>query len=634
MNRLLFNVTTFVVMSAVALVSVTSCANEMGFDEYDNAVDNGDIVDPNSKGYISFSDLSLVVDDDNESYTDKESGSYSAVASRSESVDTSTFRVVITSESSGNDVFNDTYAVALASDVITLSAGYYNLVVSSVAEIPAAEWGNKNYVSDSQRIAIGDEIVKSLGSVTCRLSTIKNRVSVSADMLEQFDTSESADTPFEVILMYGSEDNRAELTYDINKLYSTDLSDEEVEARSGYFAPQDDEDTIDVLMSGMYNIADEDSDPDYITLSWSGSISGVAAGQLRSISIKVDNYDKGNVFVSFEVEGWAYDTPLDVSVFSSFAVAMQEDELTEPETGASDANSANVTFDNGDDISSVYQISDSTIDLFTETYSPTYKLTATPETGATITSVSLVASSTNTTFMDALTAAGYTDGAIALWQDGAVVSGLSSYITMIESSSTGAIGIGLKYAAIEALYKYSGEHTFTMTTVDSEGRRSYTPLYFNVTSSGGVAPTITWDGGEFGVYYDITDSDLSVILKITSEVGLESVSLKINSDVLTDSALGEIDLATEMDLAAPATDDMAEMLSDGLGFPIKDEVIGEKELIVDISNFMPMLSMLVKETYEGTSYTDFVITVKDANGDCTETLMVKVVNETGDEDYE
>ncbi len=631
MNRLFFKMTTFAVASVMTLFAMTGC-DEMGLDEYDNAVGQGDIIDPNSNGYISFSDFALVVDNDSESYTDQDVES--DVVSRSESLDVSDYRVVITSETSGETIFNDTYAVAIESDNIKLSAGYYILQVSSVADLPATEWGNSHYISDETRLTIGDERVTSIGSVTCRLATIKSRVYVSADMMEQFDTSEGVETPFEVTLMYGSEDNRAELTYDINKLYSTTLSDVEIEARSGCFAPQDDEDTIDILMSGMYNIADDNNDPDYITLSWSGSISGVAAGQLRDISIKVENYDKGNVLVSFEVEGWAYDTPLGVSVFSSFAVAMQEDELTEPDSTTSDKDSATISFDNGNDISSVYQISDSTIDLFTETYSPTYKLTATPETGATITTISLVASSTNTTFMDALTTAGYVDGAIAIWQDGAAVSGLSSYITMIESSSTGAIGIGLKYAAIEALYKYSGEHTFTMTTVDSEGRRSYTPLYFNVTSSGGVAPTITWDGGEFGVYYDITDSDLSVILKITSEVGLESVSLTINSDVLTDSALGEIDLATEMDLAAPATDEMAEMLSDVLGFPIKDEVIGEKELTVDISDFMPMLSMLVKETYEGTSYTDFVITVKDANGDCTETLMVKLVNETGDDDYE
>ena len=55
-----------------------------------------------------------------------------------------------------------------------------------------------------------------------------------------------------------------------------------------------------------------------------------------------------------------------------------------------------------------------------------------------------------------------------------------------------------------------------------------------------------------------------------------------------------------------------------LGLPVEDQVAGQKDLLLDISQFMGLLGML------GSGSHDFQLTVGDANGTTTKTLTIVI----------
>ena len=98
----------------------------------------------------------------------------------------------------------------------------------------------------------------------------------------------------------------------------------------------------------------------------------------------------------------------------------------------------------------------------------------------------------------------------------------------------------------------------------------------------------------------------------TAEGGVTAFTVDINSTTLTASELENVGLAPHLDLVNPG--DLGGSLSE-LGFPVN--VGGEKELLFDITSFMPMLSALGAGTH------DFVLKITDANGTRTVTIQLE-----------
>ncbi|MFI3258996.1 MAG: DUF4493 domain-containing protein [Rikenellaceae bacterium] len=636
MRLQLHKIATMVVIAAMALSSCSTETTE--FDSSDDVVvDKDEILDLESYGYVNLAGITFSVDVEDESFNDETVSEISSSATRSatrsdETTDETTdeaadeaadpadgYFVTITNEDSGEVVFNDTFAVAKTSELLTLKAGYYTLYVCSHSEIPSTAWGQKIYASEEKRLTVGDEAVTEIGSVTCRLATIKTQVAISADMREVFDV-DSTETPFTVTLTYGT----AEMVYTNDKLYDSTASTEVNEANTGYFAPQDGMEKINITMRGLYNSANANEDPVYQEIEWSQTITGVASGQSRMITIRVDNSESSKVLISFEVQKWSYEETLGVNIFStSFGLAMAEDTIADPddeETFESDKNAPVLALSSGS-VTDVYQISSSTVDEDSETYSPLYKATLTPQSDSSISLIQVIVSSTNTGLTDSVVAMGYTDLYVPIFNNGVVTSSMSSYITAKEDSSTGAVTLTAKYAGISALYKYAGTHTLKVMATDSEGRTSYTDLAIESAGSAGSgpAPTLTWATGEFGVLTDITNaSSMTLVLEVESAAGIDSMVLDIDSDVLVASELEAVGLSTTMDVANP-TESVEEGLST-LGIPVGSQVKGQTSLSIDISIFIPMLAGI---SFDGdAAYTTFNVTVTDANGEVSRSIML------------
>ncbi len=136
---------------------------------------------------------------------------------------------------------------------------------------------------------------------------------------------------------------------------------------------------------------------------------------------------------------------------------------------------------------------------------------------------------------------------------------------------------------------------------------------------------IDWPGYSFGVRHTIYQADdvaagatnPTVAFNITSETGITAMTVKIISGVLTAEELAKIGLQQSLDLVNPGS---TESGLNELGFPTGDDVKGKTYLSFDISSFMPMLAAISDSGDE----TDFIITVQDESGYCSETLMVVV----------
>ena len=129
-----------------------------------------------------------------------------------------------------------------------------------------------------------------------------------------------------------------------------------------------------------------------------------------------------------------------------------------------------------------------------------------------------------------------------------------------------------------------------------------------VTPSAPSAPIIEMEGLNIEEVHEITDGPMRVKVGVRAEGGIETFSVKIESPLLTDELLREIDLAAEMELTAPASDEMAAALKN-LGFPVGGNVKGSTDQSFDISQFMPLIKQLYGG-HEKDSRHDFVLTVR------------------------
>lgn len=159
-----------------------------------------------------------------------------------------------------------------------------------------------------------------------------------------------------------------------------------------------------------------------------------------------------------------------------------------------------------------------------------------------------------------------------------------------------------------------------LTSWIDPGKETILPEDPSVNPGPGNAPTIVGEG--FNIMDEIEvekDETKTIIVNITADNGIQNLKVKIDSETLTSAILNDVGLSSEFDLANPGSAKLEEGLR-GLGFPVKDEVVGKKAIVFDITNFTPLLGIY------GLASHNFIITVVDQAGNTkTATLALKSV---------
>lgn len=104
-------------------------------------------------------------------------------------------------------------------------------------------------------------------------------------------------------------------------------------------------------------------------------------------------------------------------------------------------------------------------------------------------------------------------------------------------------------------------------------------------------------------------------MDITASNRLTHLYVTIDSEVLTEDELAGVGLKKSFDLAYP--EELQEGLG-SLGFPVADQVIGQKSLEFNITTFVPLLAGLGSGTHK------FIIKAVDQNNVVTEETLTLI----------
>lgn len=442
-----------------------------------------------------------------------------------------------------------------------------------------------------------------VNDLVCSLANIRTSVSLTPDLQSLFLPDDQATEQLPALTVT--------LSVGENSLvYDRAAADGE---KYGYFKAVEATNTITVELKGTYNKASGDVEPEYVPVKWTREITGCKAGQWRKISIHVTNASQGNIQFQMTVENWVYDQKIDVDVTNLYAFG----EEVIPDEDLSDANSPVVTLE-GHDIAQGYTINQSMYNEDLGKWNENLQAIITPQSDVTLRSVKLLFSSDNTTLLNDLSAAGYTDYTIPIWPQN---DALNSYL-LIQQGSTGLVKATLKDAGMTKLFNYKGVHTVKFIAVDTKGRTSYTNLKITVSEGGSIVtegPTATWvndRGGQLDVPFQLDPNDLPPVeLKVESKTGITDFKIEISSTNQEFAELISTMFSTNnLDLINPGSN--AETLA-SLGFPTGDQVRNQTSLSFDISQFMSALAVFSGEH-------TFKLQVTDANGQIAKSLILIV----------
>lgn len=442
-----------------------------------------------------------------------------------------------------------------------------------------------------------------VNDLVCSLANIRTSVSLTPDLQSLFLPDDQATEQLPALTVT--------LSVGENSLvYDRAAADGE---KYGYFKAVEATNTITVELKGAYNKAPGNVAPEYVPIKWTREITGCKAGQWRKISIHVTNASQGNIQFQMTVENWVYDQKIDVDVTNLYAFG----EEVIPDEELSDANSPVVTLE-GHDIAQGYTINQSMYNEDLGKWNENLQAIITPQSDVTLRSVKLLFSSDNTTLLNDLSAAGYTDYTIPIWPQN---DALNSYL-LIQQGSTGLVKATLKDAGMTKLFNYKGVHTVKFIAVDSKGRTSYTNLKITVSEGGSIVtegPTATWvndRGGQLDVPFQLDPNDLPPVeLKVESKTGITDFKIEISSTNQEFAELISTMFSTNnLDLINPGSN--AETLA-SLGFPTGDQVRNQTSLSFDISQFMSALAVFSGEH-------TFKLQVTDANGQIAKSLILIV----------
>lgn len=513
-------------------------------------------------GYLSFAEGGLSVITDTE-------------VVRSGAVDVNTFICTIVDDLSGETVVDDFTYGSRPTEPISLKVGSYVLKVVS-GDIPGAEWESPVYGAE-QEFSIKPKQTTTISDVKCKLMNVKVTIGYDVDLMNLLEAGSYTDVT----------------------LGSNSLKFDYTEARAGYLLAPAAENIMTISMNLNYMGK---------STSMSAEIAGVKPGQWRNITVNMPHANEGNVIFQIVIETLTVDQEVVVDVAE--LVAMTEEVI--PDDPIKDPLAPSYTFAGGD-LAEPYYLASYIDEGGNYTGDATFTITANE--GATIASLPVIISSTSSSLLAEFAAMGI-DTEFDLTT---ITSNTSLRLLGFKFGSNvlGQSSVVFDFANLMTLLAdFDGTHNFTFEALDSENRYSTTTLTVVVGEGGVSDPSIVWVDHDIKQAYAVTD-DLKVVINVTSSKGIAQLYVDIISDLLTKEELESANLTDHLDLVTPGE---YEGSLNGLGFPTGDDVLGKNELTFDISPFMSMLLLVAGGE---TCYTNFQLTVIDAEGNQTvETIQL------------
>ena len=497
---------------------------------------------------------------------------------------------------------------------IPLAPGTYIVSAESsdyeeyMAGTSAASWEIPVYYGETTATIVSKKET-TVSGIVCRLANLKTTVSVTPDLAGLFMPDSQCEAQglekLSVTLSVGEAADGNSLQYGRTEMDAV---------KAGYFKISGNSATVDVVLTGQYNTAAADAEPEYVPVNWKSSLPECKPGQWRKISIGLTNGADGNAKFEITVENWTYDKTVNVDVTKmySFTEEIIDDEV-------SDENSPVLALAGGN-IADGYTLHSGMYDDMLNKWTDNLRLTLTPSQDAVVESVTVEVSSDNGDFLSAVDALGVKKRTIEVYPDASALTG-----SLIVSDDAGVLSFVLNDGGMTKLFSYKGEHHLKVTAVDDRYRFSYTDLKITclegeVTVSG---PEIVWTNSDGSVTYDFDreytiDETLQVKINVSTESTFAGFNVVIDSDILTDEVLGAVGLSENLDLINPGSAD--EMLTN-LGFPTGENVTSQTEVSFDISSFLTLIEDLASV---GSTYCNFKLVVTDGNGTTEKTIRLKV----------
>ena len=126
---------------------------------------------------------------------------------------------------------------------------------------------------------------------------------------------------------------------------------------------------------------------------------------------------------------------------------------------------------------------------------------------------------------------------------------------------------------------------------------------------------------ETAQYVPKGDDGMVCIVDITAINRIANLFVTIDSETLTEKVLNDVGLVKSFDLAYPGDLESAlgkDEEGNGLGFPVSDQVIGQKNLVFDITSFTPLLNIYGPATHK------FIIKIVDKKGNTVEKALTLI----------
>ncbi len=278
-------------MVAIAALTVSCGLDDVDFtnpdDNNNNTEDLGDGV-----GYLSLSSLGLVVDNESEDFM--------TTKATDDSIDTDNYFICITNEDESSEqaqiLMSYADLKAVSGGELELEVGRYTLSARSYEDMIAAlGWDKPEYASIDYNFVITEGETSELSDeVICTLANIMTTVNLSDELLAKFKSEdlEDTDTPLSATLQLG----------EVVATFSLNESGELVGAGGNvaYFATQDDNNSLTLTITGMYNSALDGDAPTYKYVEIIETIENVAAGQYRNITVSLST-ENGNTNIQVSI---------------------------------------------------------------------------------------------------------------------------------------------------------------------------------------------------------------------------------------------------------------------------------------------------------------------------------------------
>ncbi|MFR9647485.1 MAG: DUF4493 domain-containing protein [Rikenellaceae bacterium] len=611
------------------LIGVVSCVDDAPYYTLDSDLaieeDSGEV------GYLSLSNMNVSLVQINEEVVDStESEVEASTATRAdEEGDDAEYRVLepeelancwlsITSTNLKDPVyyemtFADFYAEASgeASEVggYPLLPAQYEIIVDNVKpsdlltestkivvnEAEAEDLGTPKYRGYGDFTIKSNVLTESTDDIKCDLNNVKVALELSADLKAMFKPEselEEDEIPLNVSVSMGY------LSYVFDGSEPEDTSVYFDLLSVGKISDDDNNDTITIVLSGMFNTANGEEDPSYSKIeAWSQTITGVTAGQSRNIGIRIEHTNEGTVEFVIEVENWVYDDMINVDVMKAYANSLIEEVVIDPESLP-----RVLLLDGSDNVRFIAMEGDVS----------NLQYQFTPRDDSEIVSIKAVTSN-------------LLNGEPMEWTPGSVDLGeFSSIFEASVNSINRKVTIAATDAGMETLREEASVYVTTFTVVDNYDRVSVEECTVNIGEA--TAPSVVWRDKDIYVRQEITAAGLDFIIDITSSTSITGFTVDIVSDVLSADELASTNLNSHMDLVNPDDSYAAGLAT--LGFPTGDAIYGKTEMVFDASSFMTALYAF------GEGDSDFILTITNSAGKTTVATAGVYVGSTENPEFE